>query len=176
VESGDRIVSAPTGCDKSGTARLALKVDDHRGTRPWHAARLGFLVRSKPMDVPSITRINSTGVTLSLLEAELSAALQQGEALHREFRPNISGDYVAYLSQMAGEGAGIVQLVDDGEVRAIAVWRTFLTTYCGRRFEIDDLVTADSQRSKGYGSTLIRALEVQARLLGCDVVMLTSAT
>lgn len=66
--------------------------------------------------------------------------------------------------------------MDEDEVRAVAVWRTFLTTYCGRRFEIDDLVTAEGQRSKGYGAATIAALEAKARSLSCDAVMLTSAT
>ena len=122
-----------------------------------------------------IDRINSAGVPLPIPESELGAALLQGEALHREFRPKIPGNYVTYVRQMAAVGAGIVQLMDQGEVRAIAVWRTFLTTYCGRRFEIDDLVTAEGKRSKGYGATLIRALEAKARSLSCDAVMLTSA-
>ena len=77
---------------------------------------------------------------------------------------------------MAEEGAGITQLMDENEVRAIAIWRTFLTTYCGRRFEIDDLVTAEGHRSKGYGATLIKALEAKAHSLSCNEVMLTSAT
>ena len=72
--------------------------------------------------------------------------------------------------------AGVIQLVDENEVRAIAVWRTFLATYCGRRFEIDDLVTAEGHRSKGYGATLIKALEAKARSLSCTDVMLTCVT
>lgn len=135
-----------------------------------------FLVWSKPMDQLSIGRINAVGVPLPIPESELSAALRQGESLHREFRPNIVGDYLTHMRQMADEGAGIVQLVDEGDVCAIAVWRAFLTTYCGRRFEIDDLVTAEGRRSRGYGAALIRALEAKARSLDCDVVMLASAT
>jgi GNAT superfamily N-acetyltransferase len=128
------------------------------------------------MDQPFIDRIDATGLTLPIPPSEVDAALRQGATWHREFRPKITGDYVGHMRQMAGEGANITQLVDDGEVRAIAVWRTFLTTYCGRRFEIDDLVTVEDHRSKGYGATLIRALEAKARLLSCDAVMLTSAT
>jgi len=128
------------------------------------------------MDLSFVDRIDAAGIRLLIPESGLGAALRQGEALHREFRPNMKDDYVAYLQRMAAEGAGIMQLVDDDEVRAIAIWRTFLTTYCGRRFEIDDLVTAEGQRSRGYGATLIRALEAKAHTLSCQTVMLTSAT
>ena len=128
------------------------------------------------MNLPPVTRIDIAGTALPLQKAGIEDALRQGELLHRAFRPQIEGGYVAYLQRMAEDGAGIVQLLDEDEVRAIAVWRTFLTTYCGRRFEIDDLVTAEGHRSKGYGATMIRALEAKAHSLSCDVVMLTSAT
>jgi GNAT superfamily N-acetyltransferase len=121
-----------------------------------------------------IDRIAADGAPMSLADAE--AALREGEALHRDFRPDMKGDYIAYMQRMAAEGASLTQLFDAGEVRAIAVWRNFLTTYCGRRFEIDDLVTAESQRSKGYGATMMRVLEARARSLSCKAILLSSAT
>jgi len=128
------------------------------------------------MDVRFIDRIDAAGNSLPIQAAELDAALRQGEALHCDFRPNIKNDYRGHLRQMAAEGAHLIQLVDENEVRVIGVWRTFLTTYCGRRFEIDDLVTADGHRSKGYGATVIKALEAKARALSCETVTLSSAT
>lgn len=126
------------------------------------------------MDANFIDRIDAAGAAVPIPDPE--AALRQGEAMHRIMRPNIPGDYIAYLALMSGEGARLTQLFDGGEVRVIAVWRTFLTTYCGRRFELDDLVTAEGQRSKGYGATLVATLEAKARALSCDVLMLGSAT
>lgn len=127
------------------------------------------------MDFPCVERIDAAGQP-ALGAPDREAALRQGEALHRQFRPRIEGDYISYLKRMAVDGAGLLQLIDQDEVRAIAVWRTFLTTYCGLRFEIDDLVTAEGYRSKGYGATLVHALEAKAKSLACDEVMLTSAT
>lgn len=121
-----------------------------------------------------LDRIDATGAPLSIPDPQ--TALRDGEALHRGFRPYIPGDYAAYLDSMAAEGARITQLVDEDEVRALAVWRTYLTTYAARRMEIDDLVTAETHRSKGYGATLLQALESRARALSCKAVLLTSAT
>lgn len=117
--------------------------------------------------------IDATGTTLL---AGGSAALARGEALHRELRPDIPDNYVAYLEHMLDEGARIVQLVDAGEPRAIAVWRLFHTTYCGRRLEVEDLVTAASHRSSGYGATILGWLEARARDAGCPTITLHSAT
>lgn len=128
------------------------------------------------MNISFIDRIDATGIMHHLADAELTAALKLGEPLHRAFRPDLPVDYVAHLQQMANEGAGLIQLVDEGEVRAIAVWRNYLTTYCGRRFEIDDLVTTEDQRSRGYGRLMIANLEAKARELACDTMLLSSAT
>jgi GNAT superfamily N-acetyltransferase len=125
------------------------------------------------MPTPILSRIDAQACALPF--ADEAAALREGEELHRAFRPRIRGDYLAYLHQMAAEGARVTQLFADGEVRALAVCRSYLTTYCGRRFEIDDLVTAEAHRSKGYGATLIKALESSAREQGNHAMTLSSA-
>jgi GNAT superfamily N-acetyltransferase len=102
--------------------------------------------------------------------------LDRGEALHRAFRPIMGPDYRARMAEMFAEGAGLVQLVDEGAVRALAVWRAFHTTYCGYRLEIDDLVTDETQRSKGYGATLLAFVEAKARAIGCDTLTLNAGT
>ena len=129
------------------------------------------------MEPAFLERIDGAGIPAPLPPGGIDAALRQGEALHREVRPrHIGADYITHLRQMAREGAHLTQLVHEGEVCAIAVWRTYLTTYVGRRFEIDDLVTAEGERSKGHGATLLAALEAKARSLACDAVLLVSGT
>lgn len=107
---------------------------------------------------------------------DLRAAIARGEGLHRELRPLLEPDYVAQMERMFGEGARLVQLVDHGEPRALAVWRMFHTTYCGRRLEVEDLVTAEAARSHGHGKTLLAWLEARARDAGCPTITLHSAT
>ena len=75
--------------------------------------------------------------------------LLAGEALHRQLRPALETDYPAQIERLIPEGARLAQVVDDGEVRAIALWRVFETTYCGWRLEIEDLVSDEAHRSKG---------------------------
>ena len=120
--------------------------------------------------------IDATGSGMAIDATQRAEALRRGEALHRELRPDLEADYVRHLERMFEEGARVVELVDEGEPRAIAVWRLFHTTYCGRRLEVEDLVTSSTQRSKGYGATLLRWLEAQAVAAGCPTITLHSAT
>ena len=101
--------------------------------------------------------------------------LLAGEALHRQLRPALDADYPTQIERMFGEGARLAQLVDEGEVRAIGLWRVFETTYCGRRLEIEDLVSSDAHRSRGYGAALLRWFDARAIELGCPTTTLHSA-
>jgi GNAT superfamily N-acetyltransferase len=119
--------------------------------------------------------IDVRGVALPI--SDQRHAIARGEALHRELRPHLEADYIAQIERMVAEGAHLVQLVDDaGEPRALAVWRLFHTTYCGRRLEVEDLVTSASARSHGYGKTLLGWLEARASAEGCPTITLHSAT
>ena len=102
--------------------------------------------------------------------------LLAGEALHRQLRPALEADYPAQIERLIPEGARLAQVVDDGQVRAIALWRVFETTYCGRRLEIEDLVSSEAHRSRGYGAALLRWFDAQAIELGCPTTTLISGT
>jgi GNAT superfamily N-acetyltransferase len=128
------------------------------------------------MHEPNLQRIDASGAALVLASADEQRHLREGETFHRELRTQIEGDYLDLIARLFADGTHLTQLVDGGEVQAIAVWRGYHTTYDGRRFEVDDLVTRASARSRGYGATMIREMERKARLLGCGTVALNSGT
>jgi len=103
-------------------------------------------------------------------------ALLEGEALHRQLRPLLEPDYPDQIERMFGEGAQLVQLFDEGQVRAIGLWRVFHTTYCGRRLEIEDLVSDEASRSRGHGAALLRWFDARAVELECPTTTLHSGT
>lgn len=70
------------------------------------------------MDLRFLDRVNTAGNSIPLTQCEFEGALQQGKALHCDFCPNIKSNYLRHLEQMAAEGAHIIQLVDQNEVRS----------------------------------------------------------
>ena len=102
--------------------------------------------------------------------------LAAAEVLHRQLRPNIPHPYADYMRHMFGEGAEMAILVDGGSVCAAAVYRCHCTTFHGYRFYVDDLITDEAQRARGYGAQMIAWCEMRARERDCDVLDLESGT
>ena len=59
-------------------------------------------------------------------------------------------------------------------VLAVAGYRYYEKLFSGRNLYVDDLVTADQHRSRGYGSALLNWLAEQARTHGCTQLELDS--
>ena len=103
-----------------------------------------------------------------------AAWLAAAEPLHRQLRPGIPDPYVGYMRRMFDQGAEMAILTEGEAIRAIAVYRTYLTTFHGLRFYLDDLVTDETARSRGFGAQILAWCEQQARHRGCDVLDLDS--
>ncbi len=100
--------------------------------------------------------------------------LPRSQALHRSLRPHLPDDYQAYLKIMFHEGAKMGVLHADGAVKALAVYRFHHTTFHGLRFYLDDLVTDESERSRGYGAAMLAWCERRALEAGCSAFDLES--
>jgi GNAT superfamily N-acetyltransferase len=96
------------------------------------------------------------------------------EPLHRQLRTAIPDPYVDYLQRMFDEGVRMVVLIEDGQPRALAVFRILTTTFHGRRFYVDDLVTDETLRGRGYGGQVMDWLEAEAQREGADTFALDS--
>lgn len=100
--------------------------------------------------------------------------LVRAERVHRQLRPDLPADYVGRLGAVFVNGGRLAVAVEDGVVRAVTLWRLIENTYEGRRLYVDDLVTDEAQRSRGFGKALLDWLQAKARQLGCDVIALDS--
>jgi GNAT superfamily N-acetyltransferase len=92
-----------------------------------------------------------------------------------ELRPHLArADFLATVRAMEKDGLRLACVLEDGRVVAVAGYRISSNLFCGRHLYVDDLVTADSERSKGHGRTLLGWLRQLAIDEDCDVFHLDS--
>lgn len=101
--------------------------------------------------------------------------LKKAEQVHRQLRPHLPGDYMEKMWRIL-EKARMALAVEPDAVVGLAVYRWHENTSDGIKFYVDDLVTDEMQRSRGVGHALIAHLEVVARNLGANGIMLDSGT
>lgn len=94
----------------------------------------------------------------------------------RQLRPHVEpGAYVAYVRRlMESDGVKLLALRENTVVRAVALYRFMNMIYCGRILYVDDLVTDESVRSKGYGARIVSCLKAEAVAHGCSEIQLIS--
>src|SRR3982074_1242253 len=93
----------------------------------------------------------------------------------RELRPHIKAiDFAARVLQQQKEGYQLAYLELDRVVRSVAGFRIFNLLFSGRTLYIDDLVTHESDRSRGFGAALFDWLVEHAKERGCDCLTLDS--
>jgi len=111
-------------------------------------------------------------ILLARSDAEIAATF---DVMH-QLRPHLQrDDYVATMRALqASDGLQLFALRDQGVVRAVAAWRLMNMLYCGRVLYVDDLVTDEGTRSRGYGACVIARLKEEARAHGCSEIQLIS--
>jgi GNAT superfamily N-acetyltransferase len=93
----------------------------------------------------------------------------------RTLRPHLSHEeYVAQASEMIHEGYNLAYIEENGEAVAAIGFRYLQFLYCGKHFYIDDLVTLEDQRGKGYGGILLDFVADVAKKEGFEVITLDS--
>lgn len=104
-------------------------------------------------------------------------AIREAWPLVAQLRPHLDADaLVARLQRQFAEGFHAHVLHDDGAPRAYAGWRVHENLVYGRHMYVDDLVTDETVRSRGYGKAMLDWLKAEARRLGCHKLQLDSGT
>lgn len=78
------------------------------------------------------------------------------------------------LEAQQKEGYRLVALYDHGKMVAITGFMPMITLYNGRFVWVCDLVTAPSERSKGYGKKLLSYVHQWAKENGYSIISLSS--
>ena len=93
----------------------------------------------------------------------------------RELRPHIEAiEFAARVLRQQKEGYQLAYLELDGAVRSVAGFRIFNLLFSGRTLYVDDLVTHESDRSRGFGAALFDWLVDFAAAEDCDYLTLDS--
>lgn len=107
----------------------------------------------------------------ALTDAEIAACYP----VMAELRPYVQReDFVRRIRSQQAGGYELAYLEDGGTPVAVAGFRMGENLAWGRFLYVDDLVTAATHRSRGYGATLLRWLHDLARARGCQQLHLDS--
>ena len=116
------------------------------------------------------------GDPMTVKLAESDAERRACFPVMRQLRAHL-GDEDVFLERVARQGTQGYRLAfvaDDGAVRAVAGFRVGETLFAGKWLYVDDLVTDEAARSKGYGKALLDFLKAHAREQGCRELHLDS--
>ncbi|MCC7185802.1 MAG: GNAT family N-acetyltransferase [Acidobacteria bacterium] len=104
-------------------------------------------------------------------DAEIAACF----SVMHQLRPHLQADaFVARVRVQEANGYHLASLMDDGVVRCVAGYRFIENLYSGRVLYVDDLVTDDTVRSKGYGKAMLDWVLDLAHSEHCDTLELDS--
>lgn len=108
--------------------------------------------------------------------AETGDEIDSCYAVMSELRPHLSRDeFVAQVKRQIDEsGYQLIYLTDEGEVKAVAGIRIAEWLARGMSLDLEDLVSTESERSKGYGGQLFDWLLDYGRQRDCTEIRLVS--
>lgn len=94
-----------------------------------------------------------------------------------ELRPHLEKDgFLDLIRKMENEAYQLVYIEKEGQVVAVAGFRIYTNLFMGKHLYVDDLVTAEAARSKGYGESMIKWLREKAIHSDCNYFHLDSGT
>ena len=92
-----------------------------------------------------------------------------------ELRAHVSrAEFLPVIRAMQADGLRLACIRDGGCVVAVAGYRVATNLFYGKHLYVDDLVTAESERSKGHGKELLAWLRALAVANDCDAFHLDS--
>jgi len=94
----------------------------------------------------------------------------------RQLRPQIpEANYLSTVRRMMQTDGYLQAAVFDGDaVVAVAGYRVMEMLYAGKTLYVDDVITDETRRSRGYGKALMDWLKREARERGCVQLQLDS--
>lgn len=110
-------------------------------------------------------------VRLATTDDEVTGCFAVMQQLRTHLRER---EFLPTIRRQESGGFRLAFLEDDGRVRAVAGFRVMDKLSAGRVLYVDDLVTDESGRSRGYGKRLLEWLIERAREADCQSLELDS--
>jgi len=108
--------------------------------------------------------------------AETDREIQDCYAVMSELRPHLSADeFLPLVKKLSANTRFQLVYLKDEEVKAVGGFRVSEWLAGGKYLEIEDLVSKEGERSKGYGGELFDWLVEFARRENCDQLRLVSS-
>lgn len=114
---------------------------------------------------------------MHIREAQSDAELKSLYVVLHQLRPQYTSAealLAVLLPAVRHEGLRVLACYDEGSVVAVLTFRVQTMLSRGRVAYVDDLVTAEHARSRGYGKALLDHLIALARQLGLAAIHLDS--
>ena len=107
--------------------------------------------------------------------AESDEEINNCFAVMVQLRPHLTAeDFLRRVKLQQEEGFRLAFIAVDGEVKSVAGYRLQNMLAHGKFLYVDDLVTDENARSKGYGDALFDWLVQQAKVENCESLQLDS--
>jgi len=111
----------------------------------------------------------------TLHEAQTDAEIEACYPVLSQLRPHVPPEgFAALVRRLMEGGYKMAYALDEGTVRAVAGYRYLDQLVRGRVLYVDDLVTEEGMRSRGYGEALLTWLYDLARTSQCTALELDS--
>ncbi|MDX1388439.1 MAG: GNAT family N-acetyltransferase [Acidobacteriota bacterium] len=115
------------------------------------------------------------GAAFNIRIAETDDEIDRCFPVMAELRPKQTrSGFVDQIRRQGEDNYRLVFLEDDDGIRAVGGFRISDNLAWGKYLYVDDLVTSERARSKGYGRALLGWLVDHARDAGCDELHLDS--
>lgn len=110
-----------------------------------------------------------------IVEPTNDTEITRCHAVMVQLRPHLDeATFLQRVRQQMEQGYRLVARVEGDTVVAVAGYRLGENLASGRHIYVDDLVTDEQGRSRGYGRELLNWLIERARALGCATLELDS--
>ena len=118
---------------------------------------------------------SGVGQMLAIQIAQTAADIERCFSVMHQLRPMLNAEnFVSRIKAQQAEGYQLAFIEDEGVVVSVAGFRVQTMLWSGKTLYVDDLVTEEAHRSKGYGEAMLKGLIALAQGAGCKTFALDS--